>query len=62
VYESSAYFIFEPQLGMEINVVKVFRIELTAGYRFISGLELSRTKSSDLSGFSGGIAFKFGSF
>jgi len=62
VYETTAYFIFEPQLGMEINVLKVFRIELTAGYRFISGLELSKTKNSDISGFSGGIAFKFGSF
>jgi len=62
IYETTAYFIFEPNLGMEINFFKVFRIELTAGYRFISGLELSKTKNSDLSGFSGGIAFKFGSF
>jgi len=62
VYESTAYFVFEPSLGMEINVAKIFRIELTAGYRFISGLDLSRTKNSDFSGFSGAIAFKFGKF
>ena len=61
-YENSAFFVFEPGVGIEVNLLKFFRIELGASYRYISGLELTRTTSANLSGLSGNLAFKFGSF
>jgi len=61
-YESSAYYIAEPQLGAELNLLKFMRMEVSASYRFVSGLKLPNTENKDLSGFSGGIMFKFGKF
>jgi hypothetical protein len=61
-YETSAFFVFEPGAGVEVNLTKWFRIEMGASYRIISGVELSRTANKDLGGFSGNLAFKFGSF
>ena len=61
-YESSAFFIAEPQLGAELNLLKFMRMEVSASYRFVSGLKLPNTENKDLSGFSGGIMFKFGKF
>jgi hypothetical protein len=60
--ENSAFFVFEPGLGIELNVTKFFRIELGASYRMISGLSLSKTVDKDVSGLTGNLAFKFGSF
>jgi hypothetical protein len=61
-YESSAFFVAEPFLGAELNVTSFFRIEANAAYRFVSMLDLPNTTNSDLSGFSGGLIFKFGKF
>jgi hypothetical protein len=61
-YESSAYFIAEPQVGAELNLLKFMRMEVSASYRFVSGLSLPNTENKDLSGFSGGLIFKFGKF
>lgn len=63
-YGSSGFFVFEPGLGVELNVTTFFRIELGASYRFVSGLEMPGNKisSNDLSGLSGNLAFKFGKF
>jgi hypothetical protein len=61
-YESTGFFIFEPSIGAELNVTSFFRLEFNANYRFVSLVELPNTKNSDIGGFSGGIAFKFGKF
>jgi hypothetical protein len=61
-YESTGLFIAEPSVGAELNITNFFRIELNANYRFVSLVELPVTKSSDLGGFSGSLAFKFGKF
>lgn len=61
-YENSSFFVIEPGLSIEINIVKNFRIAIGASYRFISGLELSKTKNSDIGGITANIIFKFGSF
>ncbi len=61
-YESSAFFIAEPQIGAELNLLKFMRMELSASYRYVSLLDLSKTQNKDLSGFSGNIMFKFGKF
>jgi len=43
-------------------MTKFFRLCAGASYRFISGVDLVRLKSSDLSGISFNLALKFGSF
>lgn len=57
-----AFFVLEPQINVELNVVSFMRINAGAGYRFISGVELNNLDNGDFSGFSGGLTLKFGSF
>jgi hypothetical protein len=61
-YNNSTFFIAEPQIGAELNLLKFMRMELSASYRFISGIQLPKTENKDLSGFSGNLIFKFGKF
>lgn len=61
-YERSAFFVAEPQLSAELNLLKFMRMEVNAGYRLISGVSLPNTTNRDLSGFSGSIIIKFGKF
>jgi len=60
--ESSAFFVVEPGLSVELNMTKFFRLNLGGTYRFISGTNLERLSSSDLSDFTFNIALKFGAF
>jgi hypothetical protein len=62
VYESTLFLVVEPGATVDLNVAKFFRISLGASYRFVSGVELSRTANKDLSGPSANLAFKFGKF
>ena len=48
-WESSAFFVFEPGIGIEMNMLPFFRIELGASYRLVSSTDLTRTTNSDLS-------------
>jgi hypothetical protein len=61
-FPSDAVFVAEPAARLELNVTKWFRLNLGAGYRFVSGLDLASLENSDLSAFSGVLEFKFGSF
>ncbi|MCB2220430.1 MAG: hypothetical protein KQI35_08555 [Bacteroidetes bacterium] len=60
--ESSAFFIVEPGISLEMNMTKFFRLNLGATYRFISGTTLQRMDSNDLSDLSFSLALKFGAF
>ena len=48
--------------GSPITNYVVERLNVGAGYRFVSGLDLASLENSDLSSFSGVLEFKFGSF
>ena len=69
-YDASGYFIFEPGIGVEVNVFKFFRIELGGSYRFIAGLDMpvnpttkkSYVEDKDLGSWSVNLALKFGKF
>lgn len=60
--ETSAFFVVEPGLEVEINVTRFFKIGLGASYRFVSESDLESVSNKDLSGFSGGLSLKFGKF
>ncbi len=61
-FSADAVFVAEPAARLELNVTKWFRLNLGAGYRFVSGVDLSALENSDLSAFTGVLEFKFGSF
>ena len=60
--ETTAFFVVEPGLEIEVNVTRFFKIALGASYRFIRESDLEMVSNSDLSGFSGGMSLKFGKF
>lgn len=68
----STYFVLEPGIDVEINVVKFFRIALYGSYRYtnnvsidyysVDGTKLFTTPDNVLRGFNAGIKLKFGKF
>jgi len=59
---SDAFFVGEPTVNAELNVTTFFRINVGIGYRFVSGSNNNYITDSELSGVSGQIQLKFGSF
>ncbi len=60
------FFQMEPSVNVELNVTKWFRLNAGIGYRFVSGVNYKfngeEFKNSDISGITGNLQFKFGSF
>ncbi|MCF6171512.1 MAG: hypothetical protein L3J31_01260 [Bacteroidales bacterium] len=74
-YDTDAFFVFQPGLEVEFNIVKFFRIALGASYRFTDGINLQYkyfdnnnvektviVDSKALNAFNASITFKFGWF
>jgi len=61
-YKENTFFVAEPAVNVEVNITTFFRMSFGGGYRFISGVNKAELSNSDLSGFAGVLAFKFGSF
>jgi len=59
---TDAFFVAEPTLSLEVNIVSFFRIAVGGSYRFVTSVDLVGLSDSDLSGGAGSITFKFGSF
>lgn len=56
-------FVVTPELGLELNVTKWFRIGATAGYRWLQGANEDRGyKNSDFDGAIAALTFRFGWF
>lgn len=56
------FFVAEPTINAELNVTSFFRINAGVGYRFVEGSDVKYTSDSSLSGVSGVLQLKFGSF
>lgn len=61
-YDSDAYFVIEPGLEVELNLVKFMRFALGGSYRYTSNVNLINSDSDMLRGFNGHFALKFGWF
>jgi hypothetical protein len=61
-----AVFVWEPGVGVELNVTKFFRINFGASCRFVSGINADNKsdgfENKDFSGLNGSVTFKFGRF
>lgn len=60
--EEDYFFVGEPSVNAEVNITSFFRINAGVGYRFVSGADNGYITDSNLSGFSGIVQLKFGSF
>ncbi|MCF8379360.1 MAG: hypothetical protein K9H49_07270 [Bacteroidales bacterium] len=56
------FFILEPGVELEFNVLKFFRFAFGLSYRMTSDISLMSTPPTALNGLSGGMTFKFGKF
>ena len=57
-----AFFVIEPQMGVEINFTTFMRVETSLGYRWVNGVESFGYDDSDIGGTAGSLIFKFGRF
>ena len=62
VEEATGYFVLEPGIELEFNIVRFFRLAIGGYYRYTSDIRLYDTPENVLHGFSGGVTLKFGKF
>jgi hypothetical protein len=60
--DADAFFVFEPAINGEMNILKFFRVDAGVSYRFISGIATEGIGDNDLSGPAANITLKFGKF
>ena len=60
--DRDAFFVAEPSVNFELNIVSFFRIDLGTGYRFIFGINKEGLDDKDFSGIAGLLTLKFGKF
>ncbi len=59
---SDEVFVLEPEATVVLNITRFFRIAAGVSYRFVTGVTAAGVSDVSLSGLSGLLAFKFGSF
>jgi hypothetical protein len=59
---STAVFVLDPVVAVEVNVTTFIRIGLQTGYRVVRGVDLATLSNADASGFTLGGVVKFGGF
>ncbi len=60
--DGEAVFVLEPAANVELNITRYFRLNLGAGYRFVTGVDAPELEDGDLSAVNGIVTFKFGAF
>ncbi len=60
--EADAFFVIEPGVELELNLIKFMRISAGVYYRHTSNIQLQNTDKHALNGLSTGITLKFGKF
>jgi hypothetical protein len=61
-YDYDAFFILEPGLEIELNLVKFLRASVGVTYRYVTDLQLEGTPKDAMNGFTGNFSLKFGKF
>jgi len=61
-YDWDSYFVVEPGVEIELNVVRFFRVAFGASYRFTSNLHMAYVPKDMMNGFNANVTFKFGKF
>ncbi len=61
-YDAQAFFVVEPGIEIEMNIIPLVRVGIGASYRYTTDLDLPATPKDALHGFNAGISLKVGSF
>lgn len=56
------FFVCEPAVNAELNILSFMRINIGLGYRYINGIKDDNLTDAEFSGLSGNLTFKFGAF
>lgn len=62
VNDASAFFVVEPGIELELNIVRFMRIAAGASYRFTSDIDIQGVSDKAMNGFMGQVSLKFGKF
>jgi hypothetical protein len=62
IIDQSQFFVIEPSIELELNVISFMRIAAGVSYRYASGLSLIDTPNNSFNSFSGSLTLKFGRF
>ena len=60
--DATSFFVAEPGVELEFNLVRFFRLALFSSYRYTTDIHMANTPVDALRGWNYGITFKFGSF
>ena len=60
--EPDRFFVVEPTVNAELNLMSFMRLDIGAGYRVVSGVSEWGYSNSDVSGASASATLKFGKF
>ena len=60
--DAKAFFVVEPGIDLEVNLIPLVRLGLGASYRYTSDIDLPGTASDALHGFNAGVRVKIGRF
>jgi hypothetical protein len=60
--DSDTFFVVEPELNLEFNVTRNWRIDLGFGYRHVNGTGFTEITDEDQSGTNWALTMKFGAF
>jgi hypothetical protein len=61
-FDYDSYFVFEPGVEIEMNVVAFFRIAFGASYRLTSNMHMAYVPKDMMNGFNAAMTLKFGKF
>jgi hypothetical protein len=61
-YDYDGFFVIEPGLEIELNLVKFMRASVGVTYRYVTDLQLDGTPKDAMNGFAGNFSLKFGKF
>ncbi|MDO8896815.1 MAG: hypothetical protein Q7V19_04125 [Bacteroidales bacterium] len=62
VTDADAFFVFEPGIELEMNLLRFLRLSVGASYRLTSDIKMENAKSDALNGLAGSFSLKFGKF
>jgi hypothetical protein len=61
-WDAQAFFVVEPGIELEINMIRLLRVGLGVSYRWTSDLDLPATPKDALHGLNAGVSIKVGCF
>jgi hypothetical protein len=60
--DHDAYFVIEPGVRAEVNLLKFMRLDAGVGYHYVAGLDMINTSGNMMNNFTVNVGLKFGKF